>query len=607
MAVVWGVIEHDAVRREQAVSNARRWIEQTGPNPIEEWRQGNLVILSSRAPSTPVSHQSLSGLGTWCMGDVFVGGRRLTAPDLDARMAAAKTHHMADALQGLNGLYLACHLTREGELSLATDAMGFFPVYLWSTADVCVFSSEPAGMRAHPSFRASFSPHGLAGVLLQGHIANGQTILRDVTRPHSGHVVRWSPGASHTSVSVNAIVPNDALFGAAYEDTRVRMRDMLSQAIELRRGTPDACVGLMLSGGLDSRLVSGVLGKHAPSRVTALIYGEDGDIEVECARRVARSLGLSIARAHARYDRFADLAQRTAQRELLSNTAFDYSWASNAEVLRALNAPLMSGLHGDAVMGGSALPFGLAAGSTMHTFDAYFAADCSIYGFSAADVNDALAGESLADVAGDVSAEMQRHFDAIPGEPFQKVWLWSLENRNRYHASAFAWRLAEYAWPLVPFGDRAVLDLAASLPLDHVNQRRMQRDTLMRDFPKLARLPLDRNSLDDHPLVRTLSWRIQNAIRVRLRALRPQRDLRTYYHTFDINNAGWRSIRERAEASRPQVSSGLTRAALDRFLPPASATVQSRDGIIDPARMKTLLGFLLQYDRADDANSGSSA
>lgn len=83
-----------------------------------------------------------------------------------------------------------------------------------------------------------------------------------------------------------------------------------------------------------------------------------------------------------------------------------------------------------------------------------------------------------------------------------------------------------------------------------VLKRRLQNDLLITGFPKLARLPLDRNSLDTRPVAPSMSYRIRNKI-VRMSSIRKlsirNRELRFFYRVCDINSEGWRLVRDECD------------------------------------------------------------
>jgi phytoene dehydrogenase-like protein len=122
---------------------------------------------------------------------------------------------------------------------------------------------------------------------------------------------------------------------------------------------------------------------------------------------------------------------------------------------------------------------------------------------------------------------------------------------------------------------------------------------LITQFPRLARLDLDRNYFDTTPLVGTPDSR---AFDLGRRAVRWQRraqawlgrDPRFYVRTMSFNHAGWRQTRAAAESARRSAAGFLRREALDRLLPRASVSLQTRgDPIVQSAPLKNVIGLLL--------------
>ena len=82
------------------------------------------------------------------------------------------------------------------------------------------------------------------------------------------------------------------------------------------------------------------------------------------------------------------------------------------------------------------------------------------------------------------------------------------------------------------------------------------------------------------------------------RALRKWHDrrgveTRYYYRVYDINNAAWQSVRQAAEPHRKMAELIFQPDVLRELLPPPEMEIRLGDGIVDAARVKTLLGFML--------------
>jgi len=145
-----------------------------------------------------------------------------------------------------------------------------------------------------------------------------------------------------------------------------------------------------------------------------------------------------------------------------------------------------------------------------------------------------------------------------------------------------------------------LLDAIASVPLDTVAARAAQDRILRERFPRLARLPLDRNDFDTEPLLPSLLRHRMNQRIVAARRLASrvglttgERERRYYYRTYDINAHGWRGVRVAAEPHRDALAGIVDMDELRRWLPSPSFHIVQRDSIHDGFRVKTLLGLML--------------
>lgn len=146
------------------------------------------------------------------------------------------------------------------------------------------------------------------------------------------------------------------------------------------------------------------------------------------------------------------------------------------------------------------------------------------------------------------------------------------------------------------------------MPVSTLLNRRIERDLLCRRFPALAKLPLDRNSMDMSPLLLGPREVVMAWLKRLTRYPRRRRQLRKwlgipdierlyYYRIHDLNNPGWAALRREAEPHRKKAETVLDPATLRELLPPPDIPIHLPDGIIDGANRKVLLGFLLWAGR----------
>ncbi len=590
---IFGLFDPDYDRRRQAISTVAASLASRTQTKTQRFDHASGIVLACASPVVPLDH------ATGPQGWSLVWGKIADAPRPALWAFDHAAQHGPNAVNGHGGIYVTCLVDGAGVVTLASDTLGFCPVYYWSDDEVFIFASEPLLIHAHPRVERRLSLAGLAGILLQGHMANGQTIWRGIRRPDPGHAVRWERGKGSTCLPANPLSPTDEYFRLEYENARHRMAETLAASI--RRSVPEGNVSLMLSGGLDSRLVAGYLDRIAPRRTTAYVFGDPKDIEVECATAVRKALRMKEVRATLHYERYSSLAAQFIRQEQLSNSLVDFAWPSGFGDAAFVSPYLMSGLHGDAVIGGTTIPWALDPRTGEFGFDRLLES-VTAWGFKPDDVANLMAVDSARRIVDDVIEEMRARYDAMLGSPFQKTWLWTLQNRVRFHTFPYAWRMASHVWPLTPYGDREMLGLASALPLNYVRDRRMQLDTLNLEFPLLARQPLDRNSWDSSPVVPTMASRVRSKARQFSRRLHPSGpDRRLYFRQYDINNPGWRSIRQAADLHRADATSILRPEALGRLLPSPEATISAPSGIRDTAGSKTLCALLMLLGGAQHA------
>jgi asparagine synthase (glutamine-hydrolysing) len=589
MTRVFGLVDPDPERRRRVVDAVTQRLGSASELRNGRWESGNLTILNQVGATAPVDQAFEGACGAWVLGTVHGGEGQSAAAYVLQKLAAQGP----TGINGLNGYYLACTVDASGAVALGTDAFGFFPLYFWANSDVLVFASDPGLVRLHPCCPDRMSMEGLAGILLQGHEANGQSIWEGVCRPDAGQVLRWVSGSGASTRLANPLLPSDACFGMDYASARRRFNDTLHETTARAVQNAGGPFGLMLSGGIDSRLLAGHVGAIAQKSVTAFTFGDPSDIEVQCAAGVAHRLRLPMVRVPMCFRSFPELAAERVAEEQLANSLWDLGWISGRDVIARHGLRMLNGFFGDAAVGGSTIGWSYDPRRGTYSFETLLAKITS-WGFSPERVADLVPAESMARIVSNVVDRMRSRYDALPGLPFQKSWLWGLLNRNRYHVGAYPWRLSSAAWPLMPYLDRQMLELAAGMPLDFLGQRRIQIDTLKRDFLPLARLPLDRNAFDTTPLCPSRLYRLRARLLAPFAGLvRGQAETRSYYRIFDINNPGWRAVREFAEGYRLSAQRIFGAEALARWLPAPAATIACENSIIDTANRKTLLNLMI--------------
>lgn len=606
MAVIVGVYDANAGRRTQFRSQISGGLAKIPGLTRHELSRGNLDIYCEASASTPVSHDDET-LGP-VSRSAFVVGDFMAPHRQSANTAQRLLKNIADgslrpqSLAGQQGFYCAALLENGKELLLGVDALGMFPLYYWTANGVCLFGTSPELFKAHPLFVAKPSMYAVASILMVHHITNGQSLYDGVRLCRPGHTIVWSADTAQArEVQGNAIKATTAGFKLSFEETRSEVDATVDSFHAELAGLPR--LSIMLSGGQDSRMVAGYLNRHVPKeKVTAVSLGTRQDDELTYALKVSRSLGWRHLHRDVDTETYCALARNQLELESLQGPFVNFGTSSIRPLLAESGSPFLSGYMGDAALGDRHILAAFDSRTGLFGFDTLFS-NVRRYGFSSKDIADLLADHKGAQLAEEVEANLRADWDSIDGYPFQKSWLFQATQRQRFHIGSIIWRLSLGAWPLLPYVDRRLQEMVAAMPLEYFQGRRMQTQIIRQSFPKLARLPLDRNSgrpeyiesspyrrfLDGLPKLSDLSWTIHR----HLEQMKPREESRYYFRTYDFDSDGWQAVRTWADTHRSEISSLLNAKAVDRLLPRAGLRAMFSDPIIGSAGVKTLAGLVL--------------
>ena len=194
----------------------------------------------------------------------------------------------------LYGMFaLALHDASARKLLLARDRAGEKPLYYLHSGKTLRFSSELKGLFADPTVQRRVDPESLDLYLSMGFVPGERAIIQGISKlppAHalefdlaSGDIRKWRywelPGA-----------PADA--GASEEELAEELEELLARAVR-RQMIADVPIGILLSGGVDSSLVTAMAARAAPRvrTFTVAFPGHDRFDEGPHARLIADHFG----------------------------------------------------------------------------------------------------------------------------------------------------------------------------------------------------------------------------------------------------------------------------------------------------------------------------
>ncbi len=185
-------------------------------------------------------------------------------------------------------------------LLIARDHVGVKPLYYSElpTGEL-IFSSEIKAFYAHPGFEPLPDFRGIQQHLAFGHCSIDRTALAGVRRLSPGHILKWRDGVYTIERYWR---PNyNMAQSASFDQEAERLADTIDHAVN-HQLISDVPVGALLSGGLDSSLITEISARTLGANLRCYTSSYDKsqnrlDQSAEdgpYARRFAGELGLSI-------------------------------------------------------------------------------------------------------------------------------------------------------------------------------------------------------------------------------------------------------------------------------------------------------------------------
>ncbi len=204
---------------------------------------------------------------------------------------------------------------KERVLHLLRDRLGVKPLYYGWNGDTLWFGSELKAVRAFTHWSPQIDTTALSDYFQFGYINAPRSIYRNVFKVPPGYAIAIGRSSSPQLRCYWSVLPAlaDPLTGPE-DDLADQLEALMVDAFKLRM-VSDVPVGVFLSGGIDSSLVTALLQRHFGTIHTFTIgFNEPAYDEAPHARRIAEHLGtqhteriLEASEAQAILPRWGDL------------------------------------------------------------------------------------------------------------------------------------------------------------------------------------------------------------------------------------------------------------------------------------------------------------
>ncbi len=184
---------------------------------------------------------------------------------------------------------------KEKTAFIARDRMGVKPLFYYWKEDLFLFSSELKAFHQHPHFIKEINKNAVASYMQYGNVPSGSCIFNycykvtpgsmlciDLTHPEVKEEKYWSAYDYY----------NKPFLPVDFEEAKQEVKARLKQAC-LYRMVSDVPVGVFLSGGFDSTIVTAILqeGRTTPLKTFTIAVEDEVLNEAPFAKEIAKQLG----------------------------------------------------------------------------------------------------------------------------------------------------------------------------------------------------------------------------------------------------------------------------------------------------------------------------
>jgi asparagine synthase (glutamine-hydrolysing) len=264
-----------------------------------------LSIIDVAASHQPISNEDGSVLAVF-NGEIYNfprlreelrgRGHRLRTEGDGETIVHLYEEHGVDFARHLRGIFaIALWDVPRRRLLLVRDQLGVKPLYYSLDSQGLAFASEVKALIAGGLLTPALDPLAAELFLALGFVPGPRSLFAGVHKLMPGSLVVWEGDGPVTQRSYWSPeqAPASRSAGASWSEDQERLLELLRSATRAQM-VSDVPLGSMLSGGLDSSLITALMAEHssAPVKTFSIGFVEDAEAnELSDARRVAQRLG----------------------------------------------------------------------------------------------------------------------------------------------------------------------------------------------------------------------------------------------------------------------------------------------------------------------------
>lgn len=184
--------------------------------------------------------------------------------------------------------------TKLNEVTIIRDRAGVKPLFYYWKDGLFMFSSELKAFHEHPRFVKKIDKKAVQQYMNYGHVPSPNCIFKDCSKLDAGHILKFSLKNKKYSITKYWDVTNfykKPKLKISYQEAKDKVKSLLISSFNYRM-VADVPVGVFLSGGIDSSIVTAILQKNRKEQLNTFTIGfEEGNNEAPHAKEIANYLG----------------------------------------------------------------------------------------------------------------------------------------------------------------------------------------------------------------------------------------------------------------------------------------------------------------------------
>ncbi len=198
-------------------------------------------------------------------------------------------------LKDIDGMFaFAIWDLRAKKLFAARDRIGIKPFYYYVSGSTFIFASEIKAILRNPCVSREICQTALAAYFCLGYIPKDLCIFKKIRKLPPAHCLTFQENKLSVRRYWSLPVPSGDTCMIKESDAFEQLEELLDQSVK-RHLVSDVPLGVFLSGGVDSSLITAIASRHSPEPLKTFSIGFDNKPynELPYARLVANHFGTS--------------------------------------------------------------------------------------------------------------------------------------------------------------------------------------------------------------------------------------------------------------------------------------------------------------------------